>query len=319
MKPAALVIASTLVFGAIGPALSQDDPKSPAEAHRALEPLVGEWDVEVKVFVPGASKPDVSRGTSTRAWAFGGRFLEETLRLESESTGRYEMHITLGHNNWTGRYEWTLVGSQDTATYTYAGAPDPERRSFTGAGSWSFRGPDGKLVDVGMRVVSQWVGDDRDRMSTLVYFTFPGAPESKAVEYGYTRRVSTKLNLGNFSVCLPVKDLAASRAFYEKLGFEQVAGDAAQNWLVLRNGETKIGLFQGMFNRIMLTFNPGWTSQGETLTQFTDIREIQRHLKAKGLTLGSEVEAASGPASLTLTDPDGNPILLDQHVASPPR
>ena len=123
------------------------------------------------------------------------------------------------------------------------------------------------------------------------------------------------MKLGAFSISLAVKDLAASRAFYEKLGFEQVHGDQTQNWLILRNGETTIGLFQGMFERNMLTFNPGWTSQAEPLAQFEDIRDIQRRLKASGLTLTSEAdESTSGPASLTLVDPDGNPILLDQHV-----
>jgi catechol 2,3-dioxygenase-like lactoylglutathione lyase family enzyme len=123
------------------------------------------------------------------------------------------------------------------------------------------------------------------------------------------------MNLGTFSTSLAVKDIAASRAFYEKLGFEQVGGDQAQNWLILRNGETTIGLFQGLFERNMLTFNPGWNSQAETLKDFDDVREIQRRLKSAGLELTSEAdESTTGPASLTLIDPDGNPILIDQHV-----
>jgi hypothetical protein len=162
--------------------------RAPGVAHRALEPLVGEWDVEVKVFIPGQPKPDVSRGTATRAWVFGGRFLEERLRLRSESLGDYEMRITAGHNNYTGRYEWTLINSTDTATYAYAGEHDPTARRFTGQGVWSYRGPDEALVDVGMKVVSEWVGEGSDRMTTLVHFLFPGDPELKAVEYVYTRR-----------------------------------------------------------------------------------------------------------------------------------
>jgi lactoylglutathione lyase len=111
------------------------------------------------------------------------------------------------------------------------------------------------------------------------------------------------MNLGAFSSSLAVKDLAASRAFYEKLGFEQVLGDPTQNWLILRNGETTIGLFQGMFERNMLTFNPGWTGQAETLTEFADVREIQQGLKAEGLGLTSEAdESTTGPASLMLTE-----------------
>lgn len=127
------------------------------------------------------------------------------------------------------------------------------------------------------------------------------------------------LKLGAFSISLAVKDIAASRDFYEKLGFEQIMGDQAQGWLILRNGETTIGLFQGMFERNMLTFNPGWTSKNENLPDFADIREIQQELKAKGLAPASEaVESETGPGSLTLIDPDGNPVLLDQHVESPP-
>jgi len=124
------------------------------------------------------------------------------------------------------------------------------------------------------------------------------------------------MNLGAFSISLAVKDIAASRAFYEKLGFEQVLGDQTQNWLILRNGETTVGLFQGMFDRNMLTFNPGWNSQAEPLKEFEDIRKIQRGLKASGLALTSQAdESTTGPASLTLIDPDGNPILIDQHVS----
>ena len=127
-----------------------------------------------------------------------------------------------------------------------------------------------------------------------------------------------KMNLGTFSSSLAVKDIAASRAFYEKLGFEHVMGDPAQGWLIMRNGDTTIGLFQGMFERNMLTFNPGWTSKNEAVEEFADVREIQQHLKSQGLALMSEAdESTTGPGSLMLTDPDGNPILIDQHVDSP--
>lgn len=123
------------------------------------------------------------------------------------------------------------------------------------------------------------------------------------------------MELGVFSVSLAVKDLAASRAFYEKLGFAQFAGDQAQNWLIMKNGTTVIGLFQGMFDRNILTFNPGWDSNAQVVPGFTDVREIQAHLKAQGLALTAEADpATTGPAHLTLTDPDGNPILIDQHI-----
>lgn len=123
------------------------------------------------------------------------------------------------------------------------------------------------------------------------------------------------MSLGNFSVSLTVKDLAASRVFYEKLGFKVVSGDQSQNWLVLASDTARIGLFQGMFERNMLTFNPGWDSEKNTLAEFDDVRAIQRRLKASGLTLTMEAdESTTGPAYLMLADPDGNPILIDQHV-----
>ena len=121
--------------------------------------------------------------------------------------------------------------------------------------------------------------------------------------------------LGNFSVSLAVKDLAASRQFYEKLGFTFFAGDPAQNWLILQNGDRNIGLFQGMFEKNMLTFNPGWDCNANKLASFTDVRELQRNLKAQGVSPTSEAdETTTGPASFVVEDPDGNPILFDQHV-----
>ena len=123
------------------------------------------------------------------------------------------------------------------------------------------------------------------------------------------------MQLGNFSVSLAVKDIAASRAFYEKLGFIAWGGDQAQNWLVLKNGSTVIGLFQGMFERNILTFNPGWDSDANTLPEFTDVRDLQRELKSQGVKLLSEADdTTSGPASFMVEDPDGNQILVDQHV-----
>ena len=123
------------------------------------------------------------------------------------------------------------------------------------------------------------------------------------------------MELGAFSVSLAVKDLEASRDFYEKLGFEVVGGDASQNWLILRNGDHTIGLFQGMFDQNILTFNPGWDKEAQPLDSFTDVRELQRQLKAKGVVLHTEAdESGTGPASFAAVDPDGNPILVDQHV-----
>lgn len=123
------------------------------------------------------------------------------------------------------------------------------------------------------------------------------------------------MELGAFSISLAVKDLEASKEFYEKLGFGIFGGDAAQNWLIMKNGDHVIGLFQGMFEKNSLTFNPGWDSNAGELDSFTDIRELQRQLKAQGVELISEAdESTSGPASFITADPDGNPILVDQHV-----
>ena len=123
------------------------------------------------------------------------------------------------------------------------------------------------------------------------------------------------MELGAFSISLAVKDIEASRAFYEKFGFKVFHGDASQNWLILKNGDHAIGLFQGMFEKNILTFNPGWDSNAQKLDSFTDVRELQRQLKAQGVALVSEAdESTTGPASFMAVDPDGNPILVDQHV-----
>ena len=123
------------------------------------------------------------------------------------------------------------------------------------------------------------------------------------------------MELGAFSISLAVKNIEASRAFYEKFGFEVVGGDASQNWLILRNSGHTIGLFQGMFEKNALTFNPGWDDNAEQVDTFTDIRDLQRQLKAQGVELLTEAdETSTGPASFIAVDPDGNPILVDQHV-----
>ena len=123
------------------------------------------------------------------------------------------------------------------------------------------------------------------------------------------------MELGTFSLSLSVQDIEASRDFYAKLGFEVFAGDITQNWLILKNGETVIGLFQGMFEKNILTFNPGWDQDANAVESYTDVRELQRQLKAQGVAFVSEAdESTTGPASFITVDPDGNPILVDQHV-----
>ncbi|MGE0529824.1 MAG: VOC family protein [Hyphomonadaceae bacterium] len=122
------------------------------------------------------------------------------------------------------------------------------------------------------------------------------------------------MKLGAFSISLAVKDIAASRAFYEKLGFTVFGGNQDQRWLIMKNETTLIGLFQGMFDKNMLTFNPGWDSDAKELAEFDDVREIQKRLKASGVTPAAEAdESTQGPAHIVVVDPDGNQILIDQH------
>lgn len=122
------------------------------------------------------------------------------------------------------------------------------------------------------------------------------------------------MDLGAFSISLAVKDIHASRKFYEALGFTELGGNIDQNWLILKNGPHVVGLFQGMFERNMLTFNPGWDANAQPVESFTDVRELQRELRARGLTPATAAdESTTGPAHFVLIDPDGNPVLVDQH------
>lgn len=123
------------------------------------------------------------------------------------------------------------------------------------------------------------------------------------------------MKLGAFSVSLTVKDIKKSKLFYEQLGFTEFGGNIEQNWIIMKNGTTTIGLFQGMFDQNILTFNPGWDGNANKIESFTDVRDIQKELKGKGFTMITEADETSiGPASFVIVDPDGNPILVDQHV-----
>lgn len=123
------------------------------------------------------------------------------------------------------------------------------------------------------------------------------------------------MKLGAFSISLNVKDIETSKTFYENLGFTVFAGDIEKNYLIMKNGNALIGLFQGMFENNILTFNPGWDENAKTLSDFDDVRNIQKHLKSKGVNMISEAdENTTGPASFVISDPDGNTILIDQHV-----
>jgi catechol 2,3-dioxygenase-like lactoylglutathione lyase family enzyme len=150
----------------------------------------------------------------------------------------------------------------------------------------------------------------------LIVCLLAGCAASKSEPSESARK--DEIQLGNFSVSLAVKDIAASRAFYEKLGFRMKGGNQAQNWLIMQNDTSTIGLFQGMFEKNILTFNPGWDRESQQLATFQDVRELQNKLKAQGITMVTAAdEATTGPASFTVVDPDGNPILVDQHVPAP--
>ncbi len=153
---------------------------------------------------------------------------------------------------------------------------------------------------------------------SLMLCVFAGCASRIAPEPGTGRNAGeSRMRLGNFSVSLAVKDLTISRDFYEKLGFRVVAGDG-RNFSILQNETSTLGLFQGMFDKNILTYNPGWDRACATLPDFDDVRDIQRTLIGRGLTLSTKAdESTTGPASLVLFDPDGNQILLDQHVPSP--
>lgn len=160
-------------------------------------------------------------------------------------------------------------------------------------------------------------------MKAITALTLGGALALTAVAGGTTTQSTkaqekTTMELGNFSVSLAVKDIKVSKAFYEKLDFKEIGGNLDENWIILQNETATIGLFQGMFDKNMMTFNPGWDRKGSTLPDFDDIREIQQMLKSRGLVLATEADTTStGPASLMLMDPDGNPVLIDQHVPRP--
>ena len=150
----------------------------------------------------------------------------------------------------------------------------------------------------------------------LAFILIVGASGAASAQVGETKT----MDLGNFSVSLNVRDTKASKVFYEKLDFKVVAGKLEQNWIVLQNGNARIGLFQGMFDKNILTFNPGWTKDKETMKDFQDVRELQRTLKVRGMTMTTLAdETTTGPAHFTVADPDGNTVLFDQHVPSPKR
>jgi predicted enzyme related to lactoylglutathione lyase len=154
-----------------------------------------------------------------------------------------------------------------------------------------------------------------DFIGNIMYYFRHDLSDFSRSSYSQGKYKKQTMNLGAFSISLAVKDIAASKTFYEILGFQVFLGDISQNWLIMKSGDHTIGLFQGMFQKNILTFNPGWDQNAQKLDSFTDIRVLQRQLKAQGVELASEAdENTTGPANFLAVDPDGNPILFDQHV-----
>jgi lactoylglutathione lyase len=152
--------------------------------------------------------------------------------------------------------------------------------------------------------------------SSAFMFAIPQEKPSPPSATPLEANQESKMQFGNFSVSLTVKDIKASQEFYEKLDFVPIGGNVSQNWLIMQNGTTTIGLFQGMFEKNLLTFNPGWNHKSETLSEFQDVRELQATLKKRGIVPATEADpATTGPASFVIVDPDGNPMLVDQHVS----
>lgn len=309
----------------------QDSPASAADVAKGLDVLrsdAGTWDAEVSLWLRPGSEPIRSNAVVTAQMAVGGMYLEQRF----EGTFGQEMGSktwsTLSYTNFnatTGVYETVRMASSEAPMIVVRGKATPHDEkgvSLELTGEYMLKGSRATERDVirhegpDKRVIESWM-------------SFADAPEYKGAEFVLTRAKTTsnseagqatekpQFRLGNFSVSLAVKDLAASRAFYEKLGF-RVFGGNPESYLIMQNETSTIGLFQGMFDKNILTYNPGWDRSAATLSDFDDVREIQRTLKEQGLVLTTEAdESTTGPASVTLLDPDGNQILIDQHVSSP--
>lgn len=312
-------------------AKSKQPPASPATAAKALadlKPDEGTWEADVTLWPGPSAKPIKSRAVVTARVVLEGMYLEQ---LFDGTLGP-----ELGNKTWSSR----SYTSYNATTNQY----EAVRMASSGSPMIVVRGPAAPLGENGlaMELAGEYLisgakaterdlirHDGPDKCVIESWMSFAGSPEFKGAEMVLTRIThlansktnkptgDSQMRLGNFSVSLAVKDLGVSRAFYEKLGFRAVFGNA-KDFLILQNETCTIGLFQGMFDKNILTFNPGWDRTGATLPEFEDVREIQRRLKEQNVALTSEAdESTTGPASITLVDPDGNQILFDQHVPSP--
>ncbi len=311
--------------------IKQQDSSAPIrstdEAMGLLKSDEGTWDAAVSLWPKPGGEPIKCSAIVTARMALGGKYLEQqfdgTFGPELGNKTWTSLSYT-GFTSSTGQYEAVRMASSDSPMIVVRGKATPDNGKLVSielTGEYVMMGANATERDV-----IRHEGPDKCVIES--WMSFAGSKEFKGAEFVLTRtkpfqnsetsqaKAKPQLRLGNFSVSLTVKDLDASRTFYEKLGF-RVFGGNPKSFLILQNETSTIGLFQGMFDKNILTFNPGWDRTAATLPDFDDVREIQRVLKDQGLVLTTEAnESTTGPASLTLLDPDGNQILLDQHVPS---
>ena len=329
--PAAFTLA---LLGVVRISNSQESLESPmpiTTATKALEVLKadeGTWDAAVTLWPRPDSAPIKSHAVVTARMELNGMYLEQRFDGSFGPEMGNKSWSSLSYTNFnatTGLYECVRMASSDSPMIVVRGkaTSDNEKRvSLEFAGEYMLMGA--KATE---RDVIRHEGPDKCVIES--WMSFAGSTEFQGAEMVLTRSNQTPksenskatggsdLRLGNFSVSLAVKDLGASLAFYEKLGFRAIAGNK-RNYLIMQNESSTIGLFQGMFDKNILTFNPGWDRNSSVLLDFDDVRKIQRVLKDQRLVMATEADhATTGPASLTLLDPDGNQILIDQHVSSP--
>lgn len=309
---------------------SQEPNISADEALKILQADEGTWDVAVTFWMRPGTEPIKSHAVVTAKMELRGKYLMQqfdgTLGPELGNQAWTSVSYT-NYNASTGQFEAVRMASSGSPMIVVRGKATPDGKngaSMELSGEYMMAGAGSEATE---RDVIRHEGPDKCVIES--YMSFAGIEEYKGAEFVLTRakpktdpetnltKKEHPMQLGNFSVSLAVKDLAVSKAFYEKLGFQSVAGDG-KGYLIMQNETATIGLFQGMFDKNILTFNPGWDRTTATLPEFEDVREIQRALKKHGIELSTTAdESTDGPASLTFSDPDGNMILLDQHAPDP--
>ncbi|MCG3128619.1 MAG: hypothetical protein CHACPFDD_03508 [Phycisphaerae bacterium] len=287
---------------------------APPQEMEDLAWLAGKWKVTTRYIGPDG-KEYPGQTEATIAPMLGGSFLREEITIPAF---KLSMSGFRSYDRFRKVYRFVWLDSIMSLTDVFEGTRQGDDLTVSnvkpGTSSIMPGAPESFLR------FTQRPGGNRDEFSLIWEASTDGGKSwRKTAVYEYRRQADAgeHVRLGNFSVSLAVKDVAASRAFYEKLGFRKVAGDGT-HYLIVQNETSTIGLFQGMLERNGLTYNPGWDRSGAALSDFDDVRDIQRALKQRGLSLATEAdESTSGPASLLLIDPDGNPILIDQHVSKP--